>query len=75
MFSMGRPSTPTMPNPDGAFSTAADRQQIDFLYAGITATAPPGTIASLTGLVRLRPHLGGWGGLRPYLDGSVGLRG
>jgi uncharacterized membrane protein len=38
MFSMGRPWVPTLPNPDGGFASAADRQHIVYLYRGIEAS-------------------------------------
>ncbi len=39
MLSMARPFVPTLPNPDGAFSTARDRAQLAWMYGGLFAGA------------------------------------
>lgn len=43
VISMGRPWTPTLPNPDGGFAIQGDRQHIVYLYRGIDADAPVAT--------------------------------
>jgi hypothetical protein len=40
MFGFGAPARLVMPEPDGGFSTQADRQHVVYLYSGLEADEP-----------------------------------
>lgn len=44
LMSLGRPFVPRLPRPDGGFTTAGDRAQLEYRYTGIVQASEGGAL-------------------------------
>lgn len=55
LMSLGRPWVPRLPLPDGGFTTAGDRAQLEYRYRGIVdGGAPPAAVVLFIPTLRRR---------------------